>query len=548
MQPYKFPRSGGSLDLTSVADPPSPPQQEEPAPSHPSLLITDSSGFNSHPPEPTLNNEQYLAKFTSAAHSLLDASSSSSAEAPLPPSPAHLSAALPILPSAPKSLSRISEVSEYSMSAYSSGTRDSSSPSPLPETALAPSALPYSTSASSSRSASPAPSPIDPAFPSPPQPVFTFPQPPTHSGIAYPALPGSPKRHHLPSRPLTTPIPAANPTPVPVPIDNFAAPQGQERVPSPVEARASPFGNEREVMVQLPGRGPLAQQQPAYYGHSGKDSEGSSAWATAEDEKHGGYGGHSAGVFFPGDGYDSVSLAPSSTRTGSASHNRFTLDADERTPRRERAPAGGWEDEKRGSNRRVWIAFAILAIIGVAVGVGVGVGTKKAHETSEKAALADASSSPSSSLSGVSVLTPTPTSASFSSNHPASSSSGLSTATLAGATAAAAVQTYSRFTFARSGATTAVDLTYTIPSSYAVRADGRWQFTQAVELPAISRGASGEVSASFVSELRFRVEPTSTAAAATTTDTARAEVQKRAEVEAVERHREARVKRGRVIR
>ncbi|GAA6037752.1 hypothetical protein JCM8097_002324 [Rhodosporidiobolus ruineniae] len=491
MQPYKFPRSGGSLDLTDPSTFP-PPPEPEPAPSHPSLLITDSSGHASLPPDAPLSDHQYLAKFQQATQTLLSSDSSN---------PAHLSAGYPSLPSAPKALFRISEASEYSVSAYSSATRDSTPQQP------------------STPPRSPSPSPIDPAFPRHVQPAsFAFPAPPMPAHLpptpapAYPgpatALPGSPKKHHLPSRPLTTPIPALYPQPVPVPIDDFAKPPGQERrVGSPELDRNQAYGG--EAMVQLPGRAPVVVArdfaQPQYSaGHGQKESESSSMWATAEDEKGSdafAAEGPVGGVFFPGDGYDNVSLAASS------SNNRFTLDG----PAGQMSGGGGgggWTQEEGGKrgNRRIWWALLVLALIGVGVGVGVGVGGKKAHEASEKNAVGAASDSASSSLSSSASSTSTSSASPLKTVILPSASSSSATRT-----ASAAVETFSTtFGFSRSGATTIVPLTYTIPTSYQVRADGRWQFTEEVVLPAIATGRNGRDTAvgSFTSDLRFRVQPT----------------------------------------
>lgn len=547
--PYKFPRSSGSLDLTDPESLPSSSHNEQQ--SHPSLLITDSHGHASQPSD-QFSDQHYLDRFTSAAESF---GSSSSSSPPSAPSGAHLSAAFSLAPSAPKTLSRISERSEYSVSAYSSNTRDSSNPDP-------PSTPP--------RTLSPSPSPIDPAFPhNGLQASFSFPTPPAHAQLppppasfssgnyhlaALPSLPGSPIKHHLPTRPLTTPLPARNPTAIPVPVDNFAAP------PSPHRSN-SPYGGE-EVMVQLPGRSPLGaeQQYQQQYQHAQKDSDSSSAWATAEDEKvHG-------GVFFPGDGYTDVSLVQTSS-------NRFTLDAVDGQVR-EKQPGEGWAEEEDGKRGNKWICwgFLLLMLVGVGVGVGVGVSQKKASEAKSAAAAENAASSSSSSSSASiqTVLRPSVTSVSFSSAHPSSSSSSSSRAT-AVATAAGTFTT--TFAYSRSGATTVVPLTYTIPSSYDVRANGQWQFTEAVVLPAIGTGSA---SGSFTSDLRFRVQPTSTAvssasttskassATATTTKVAKRDLQeerladkrrwqrKDAEVEkreaAVKRHAQGAALRQRMLR
>ncbi|BGP19857.1 hypothetical protein JCM10213_003166 [Rhodosporidiobolus nylandii] len=490
----KLPRSSGSLDLTELGAAPPPPPPPPSAPAHPSLLITDSSGSSSSyvphndpfaPPGsgPQLSDQLLLAKFTGAAQTLLQAEASPpTSSAPLP-NPAHLSVTSLAGEPNPRTLSRISEASEYSQSSFSPsayGARES-----LPSSNERPSTPPPRTISVSSSLRSPSPA----------LPAFTFPAPPSHAHLPppQPVLPGSPKKHHLPTRPLTTPLPAMNPALVPVPIDVFARPPGQERV-------GSPYGGMQQqepVMVQLPGR---AAVLPARHAHNA--SESSSAWATAEDEK-GSFSsasktGAQGGVFFPGDGYDSLSLQQTQS-----TNNRFTLDAEPKAPR---GAPGGQESGKKG-NRRVWIALLLLAVVGIAVGVGVGVGKKRAASSSAdsrndlaSAAFFSSASPTSSSPPLDTVLLPTSSSASFSSASPSA--------------AVDAPQTYSTtFGFSRSGATTVVPLTYTVPTSgIQTRSDGRWQFTEEVVLPAAGSGSGA--GGSFTSDLRFRIQPTGTGSSA----------------------------------
>ncbi|GAA5980452.1 hypothetical protein JCM11641_003399 [Rhodosporidiobolus odoratus] len=513
----RLPRSSGSLDLTDISTlvPPAstlPPQPASGSPAHPSLLITDDSGA-SLPHSHERDDQQLLARFTSAANVLL------SHQAPAKPDPAHLSASLSH-PSGPNSraLSRISESSEYSApSAYSSSE----------------------TPRSSAQLASPTTPPRSPASSrahSPPLPDFTFPQPPSHETQAHLSIlpppvppqaylpnavlsgPGSPKKHHLPTRPLTTPVPCPNPRQVPVPRDVFARPPGQERVGSPYGGMMMPSeGASREVMVQLPGRGVLVSSagRGGGGGHRQMDSDSSSAWATAEDEKQYGTGEvtRGGGVFYPGDGY---SLSLSQTESNGNSNNRFTLDGDAGESR-QRLPTGGWdreeeeeEGEKRGSNRRIWIALVVLALIGVGVGAGVGVGSrKKAEEGRENTAAAASSLVPSSAPSAA-------TSSTYKSPFatvllPSSSSTTTSSST-SSSPSTAPISYETTFAYSRSGAITVVPLTYTIPTSgIQTRPNGQWQFTEEVVLPAIASasGAQAGEGESFTSQLRFRVAPTS---------------------------------------
>ncbi|GAA6001737.1 uncharacterized protein JCM10292_005016 [Rhodotorula paludigena] len=538
---YRFPRSNASLDLTDPTSVP-PPAVPSGSQSHPSLLITDSYGEKQPPAQGGLNDAEYLARFESATRTLLDQSTGLST-----PNPAHLSAAS--YPAKP-----LSRISEYSESAYSLGAYSRNSQEPFAE---AP-----------SRASSPATSPVDPAFGNMP-PSLSFPAPPVYAAhlsaqsaappvpvttptspqptpslvrasglsgltVTNPDAPSIPSegaspspspsitRHHLPSRPLTTPLPLSAPAPVPVPLDNFAAPPSDDRSASPA------WSAHQEVMVQLPGRGPVLvgagaaavaagqQQQQRFSRHIPDDSQSTTIWATAEDEK-----------FDPAygtGGYDGVSLVQSN-EVGSS--NRFTLDdAGEgyRAQRKGSAASStgtqGWDPEvpKRGANRRLWWAFAVLVIIGVAVGVGVGVGKRQADE--RRAEEDRASASPSSAS--------------------ASASASLPSIVRPSATSGGATTTYSTtFGYERSGSTTVVPLTYTIPTSYFTRGDGRYQFTEDVVLPELSGLGS------FTSELRFRVAPTGTAsgAAEATVETAAARREKR---EAPHRHE--RERRMRLIR
>ncbi|BGP43214.1 hypothetical protein JCM10450v2_007358 [Rhodotorula kratochvilovae] len=565
---YKFPRSHGSLDLTDPSSVP-PPSAPSGSQSHPSLLITDSSGHAQDQTE-GMTDAQYLAKFTSATNALLDG--------PGAPDPAHLSTTL--YPS--KTLSRISE---YSESAYSSVSRSRDSQEP-------PSSPPRS---EISRSPSPGVSPIDPAFGGAPA-SFSFPAPPTfhaaHLSAQAPPLipvttPTSPRpapsqrltvanpdasspllstpgsaspappitRHHLPSRPLTTPLPLANPAPVPVPLDNFAAPPSHDRADSPQWSVHSP-DDAREYMVQLPGRAVLpggggARGEQRLSRHAQENSQASTVWATAEDEKFFGASGEAyAGA------YDAASLVGSGSAegTGTGSSNRFTLDDEkigvgrdlqQRSQRRKGSDAStatgtqGWEPEqeqpRKGANRRLLWGFTVLLVIGVAVGVGVGVGKKQSDERHSSDSLAAASSAASSSSSASAPSSTAPSSSLRSIIRPS--------ATSASASPTAPTTFSTTFAYAQSGRSTVVPLTYTIPSSYSTRADGRYQFTEPVVLPNL-----GSAGGSFTSELRFRVAPT--APAATAVNAARRERRELGgEAErSWDRHAHARERRARAIR
>lgn len=573
MQPaYKFPRSLGSLDLTDPSTVAAPTGAGGPSGSrsHPSLLVTDSSGHA----QASMSDEQYLEKFTSAANTLREGGSIAPAPGLAAPNPAHLSTGAF---SRSKSLSRISE---YSESAYSSGSRARDSRDP-------PMSPPRS---EVSRSPSPGASPVDPAF-GPVPASFAFPAPPpihaahlsprgpplvpvttptspqpvpsqrfhvTNPDPSSPSLSTSPipsiTRHHLPSRPLTTPLPLENPAPVPVPLDNFAAPPTAGRAESPqwsAHSHGSSPSVTREYMVQLPGRAVLPEDAPQRFSRHGPEhSESSTAWATAEDDKYF-HGDAYAGTYDAGsyDSHEGVDVA--------GSPNRFTLD-DEKIgvgkdlqQRRKGSDATtmtatqGWEPEqeqpRKGANRRLLWAFLVLLVIGVAVGVGVGVGEKQAderHKENDSLASASAASS-SSSLSS-------PSTASSSSSlrtiiRPTTTSPSSATASAA---TPAATETYSTtFGFEQSGQSTVVPLTYTIPSSYFTRDDGRYQFTEQVVLPNL-----GTAGGSFTSDLRFRVAPTAAAEPGAGAASVAGEVGAATRERARRWDRREREKRARVIR
>ncbi|GAA5889522.1 hypothetical protein JCM5296_005975 [Sporobolomyces johnsonii] len=500
MQPHSLPRSLGSIDLTnhpalsSSSSASSDHHAFAAGPSHPSFLVTDSSANDVMPS--SLTDEQYLAKMTSATRTLLAHPSSQSS--------GHLSSSYPA--TSGKALSRISE---YSESAYSADGATSARNSREPQ-GLTPSASTQTVTSESSSSA-------------PTNPSFLFPAPPSHAPLsssdpepsaalsyshyAAPALPGSPQRSHLPSRPitaLTTPLPTSNPAPVPVPIVNFANPAAEVRSDSPYAAvmlRANGAPAAKEVMVQLPGRAVTTGPNAAYQSHESKPSDATTWTASGMTldsmDKDAGAGA-----------YDTISLAPSGSSTaGGASHHRFTLDHHEKPRGAALGGAQGWEKEggRRKGNKRLLWCLLLLAVVGAAVGVGVGVGAKK--HSSEKSVQADAGAAAAESSSSASSSSPLQTLILPSTTAAASASSTDDTRSSASRTATA-VPTYSTtFAYGTSGRATVVPLTYTIPSSYDTRENGQWQFTEAVVLPSLSG------SGSFTSELRFRVAPTGTAVA-----------------------------------
>ncbi|KAM0786212.1 hypothetical protein ACM66B_007016 [Microbotryomycetes sp. NB124-2] len=291
-------------------------------------------------------------------------------------------------------------------------------------------------------------------------------------------------RHHLPSRPLTTPVPVANAPTYPVPIDNFAAPRSDSQ-----QTYVTPTA----IMS----------------GHRQQDSLGTI------DEKFGLGAGASTTHVAMYD--DDVSLL-------SNRDNRFTLGdymdgSGKESGRRTKTPTGGrqgWDDAAQGRKKkwvRVLVAiFVVLAII-LAVALGVGL-TRKSHDDKAEstAPAAESGSSSSSSASRVpSSILPTSTpSRSSSSSSAARTSAQTSSPTRSASptrtrssSADDTAETFSTsFAFEENGATTVVPLTYTIPQSRLTRENGWYQFTQDVELPHATGGGS------FTSELRFRVKPT----------------------------------------
>ncbi|GAA5930662.1 uncharacterized protein JCM15063_002427 [Sporobolomyces koalae] len=508
MQPYQFPRalprSQGSLDLTSEVQPPQQPR--------PLFVITNATPQDAIPPPSPAeaDPQQHLARMTSATRSLLAHQAPSDT---LSPPAQHLS----ITNDRNKTLSRISEYSESAYSADGSSMSRPTSHEPQPRLTPSNSTSTNGTTPTTMSFSFPAP----PAQVSPPAPTIALPQIPhsahdqaratvvSPSPWAYPALPGSPSRSHLPSRPitaLTTPLPTSNPSPVPVPISNFANPSTFEhRSESPQYAR-HPIGD--NSMVQLPGRVVVPNPRASYHHSQPSDA---TAWtidgkySTTEKED-------------PFAAYDAVSIAPSSHAGGESNH-RFTLDNNEK----QNAPSmlNSILPAKKGANRTLWWCLAILAVIGIAVGTGLGVGLRHLkQEQTQDDGVVGVDSSNISDRPSQSVLLPT---ASASSSATASqsaptfynigSSSSPSPQESDSVEPTSTAEAFSTtFGYRIGSRTTVVPMSYTIPSAYFTRDDGRIQFTEQVVLPSL--GSSG----SFTSDLRFRVpEPTETAKSSTTT-------------------------------
>ncbi|GAA5960920.1 hypothetical protein JCM3765_007538 [Sporobolomyces pararoseus] len=509
MQPYRFPRSQGSLDLTdpnlpsaSSSSSLSHPEMQQP---RPSFVITNATPQDGIPHSGS--EQQHLARMTSATRTLLSHPNSSQ-------SSQHLS--IGGLSNGGggngKTLSRISEYSESAYSADGSSRPNSHEPEArsLTQAGLTPSAS-TSTNESSNNGTTPTTMsfafPAPPAHSSPPAPTGPLPEIPqsretvvSPSPWAYPTLPGSPSRSHLPSRPitaLTTPLPTSNPHPVPVPISNFAPHSRNEPRPS---------NETSSTMVQLPGRAVTADPRASC--HHSQPSDSTLAW-TMEGKYSTDKNPYAA--------YDAVSIAPSSSTHGGGgggeSNHRFTLDNNEKSPSR----LGNVLPVKKGANRTLLWVLAILAVIGIALGTGLGVGLKnlkKEQDANSDGVVGVDSSLPSSDNSqpSKSVLLPTPTASTssvvFNSPSAASSQSGPSIAMIN----AEAFST--TFGYRIGSKTTVVPLSYTIPTSYFTREDGRIQFTEEVILPSLD----GE--GSFTSDLRFRVPPTDSAPQASSTSTA----------------------------
>ncbi|TKA54772.1 hypothetical protein B0A53_02581 [Rhodotorula sp. CCFEE 5036] len=553
---YKFPRSQASLDL-SEADRAAKNAEAGPSGSvsHPSLLVTDSHG------QPTgVDEEQDVVRFSDAAAQVAN--------------PAHLSASM--FPS--KSLSRISE---YSESAYSSGwhSRDSQDRTQSPSLSYLyspkqrasstasfsfPAPPPEAHLAAAAASSSSSPTPIlatAPLAPSPAPVAFRVVNPDERNpdeGLT------APRKHHLPSRPLTTPFPSEGLAPVPVPLDNFAAPPGRERADSPLYGSASgsrpssPEEYRQNVMVQVPGQAVLSQDPHRYSSHAPAASQSTTqtAWQSAEEDFDAKFDSRSALFNSNGGAYDSaaafggISDDYDAYPERGASANRFTLDDDEKVRQRRRQDSDasavaasnggqGWdpEREKKGSNKWIWWSLLALLLIGAAVGLGVGLskkhnndaaatanGAQRAAAASDSAASAPASSS----LTIPTILHPSSaTPASFSSVAPsASDSASVSASPTTTPAANDAVETFSTtFGYERGGSTTVVSLTYTIPTSFATRTNGQWQFTEPVVLPNL------DGTGSFTSDLRFRVQPTTSPAAAAAAAATQGQQRKRSEAE-----------------
>ncbi|GAA5820194.1 hypothetical protein JCM10212_004914 [Sporobolomyces blumeae] len=517
MSGYRFPRSQGSIDLTDPATLPPPSSASAPQlhqQPRPSFVITNATPQDALPRSAT--DQQHLARMTSATRTLLSQ----------PPSSQHLSSGYSV---SGKALSRISEYSESAYSADGSSRPNSHEPERMSQPfGLSPSA---STSTNdSSNPDGPTPTTMSFSFPnppaayssSPPAPTIPLPHPPPNARLtvvsptpgAYAALPGSPSRSHLPSRPitaLTTPLPSSNPQPLPVPISNFANPAGEDRSLSPAYARngsrdsvqgwagGSAQSYPDTAMVQLPGRAVTSNPRASYHHSQPSDS---TAWTA--DEKY----SIDADKDPFAAAYDAVSLAPSSASNprGGESNPRFTLDNNEKSPSR----LGSFVPVKRGANRKLAWCFAILAIVGIAVGLGVGLGMKNVNRKQEQDAAQAKGSSSTASLSQTVVLPESTASSSIEFRSPSSDSK---SATRTVAAAADATETFSTtFGYQIGSLTTVVPLTYTIPTSYFTREDGRIQFTEEVVLPSLERAGG-----SFTSDLRFRVQPTDSPSAGTGT-------------------------------
>ncbi|GAA5888385.1 hypothetical protein JCM16303_004888 [Sporobolomyces ruberrimus] len=525
MQPYRFPRSQGSLDLTDPSLPTSNSSSSlSSQPPRPSFVITNATPQDGIPSSPT--EDEHLARMTSATRTLLSHPNSS-------PSPQHLSiggfsnGGSTGGGGGGKTLSRISEYSESAYSGDGSSRPNShepeSRPLPNPSGGLTPSAS-TSTNDSSSGTTPTTMSfsfPTPPAHGSPPAPTVPLPQIPNQrlvdsretmtspSPWAYPILPGSPTRSHLPSRPitaLTTPLPSSNPNPVPVPLSNFA-PHESRSPPPPL--RNTVHNNNESTMVQVPGRAVMASNPRASY-HQSQPSD-STAWTV-----EGKYSTDNFHQKSPYMAYDAVSIAPSTNTNGGGggneSNHRFTLDNNEKSPSR----LGSILPVKKGANRKLWWGFAVLAVIGIAVGTGLGVGLrgmKKENQDDGVTGVDSSNSGASSDDPSQSILLPSSPTSSSSIVFSSPSNSTTSPQTTNDNNKVQEEEFSTTFGYRIGSRTTVVPLSYTIPTSYFTRDDGRIQFTQAVVLPSL------EGEGSFTSDLRFRVPPTETVSSSTATAT-----------------------------
>lgn len=327
--------------------------------------------------------------------------------------------------------------------------------------------------------------------------------------------PGSPSpgvtRHHLPSR-LTTPHPIPlHASSAPVPVDNFAAPRSDSPhvfVPSHRKQDSSISDAWREKndyhTFAAPARGSEDEFGRTTVDGGESDAESRHRFTLGDDTY----------------AYNARHLASGDMRNGSLGKEMNMMDGGGRGAVAS-MPKGaqGWENEggRRKRNVKMLWCLAILVIIGVAVGVGVGV--SKSNEAKERDSSAAAASGASSSSSGGESLATADTASSsptvdalatsvISVTTPSATS--LHTSTTRSSATATAQATYSTsFAFASGSLTTTVPLTYTIPSSYDVRGNGQYQFTEEVVLPSL--GTNG---GSFTSSLRFRIAPTATGTSA----------------------------------
>ncbi|BGP58002.1 hypothetical protein JCM8202_001760 [Rhodotorula sphaerocarpa] len=573
---YKFPRSQASLDLSEANRAAEMAAGPSTSVSHPAFLVTDSQGEASH-----LDDEQHFADAPRSSLAPLAPSRSA-------PNPAHLSASL--FPS--KSLSRISEYSEsvYSSAAYSRDSQDCAE-SPSLSYLYSPPGGRDSSASTSAFPAPPASAHLAPAASSPTPFLATNPIAPSPVPTALravtpderqpePGLLSAPRKHHLPSRPLTTPFPSEGLAPMPVPLDNFAAPPGRERAEAAWNGHAMTGSEGSEggwhassapehFMVQVPGQALVAQDQGRRFSHlpGGSQSTTKTGWTSTHDGFDAQFDSQSV-LYNEADAYDTVPTYGSPDLYGeyperNASANRFTLDDDEKVRRRRKGSDAsaqtngnqGWdpEREKRGSNKWIWWGLLALLLVGAGVGLGVGLSRSNfssAHAGSQQnAAAAAAANSESSSVAATpsmsmpTMLYPSSASTAFASSAesssipaPASVASSASvspspTESAAGFfrpdpytasatatdSATTSIETFSTtFGFSRHGGTTVVPLTYTIPTSFDTRANGQWQFTESVVLPEVNGPGS------FTSDLRIRVRPTTSPAAASATATAAA--------------------------
>ncbi|KAK4051510.1 Target SNARE coiled-coil homology domain-containing protein [Microbotryomycetes sp. JL221] len=329
-------------------------------------------------------------------------------------------------------------------------------------------------------------SPQTPIQPPPPMPTIS-----SHPVAASPTP--SIVRHHLPSRPLTTPVPVANAISYPVPIDNFAAPRSDSQ----------------QTYVAPSSFGPVTNGSR---GHAQQDSLGTI------DEKYSGVGG---GVVMYD---DDVSLLSNRGGDVTKGDNRFTLgdylDHQNKETgsmssilgagaggRRTKTPTGGrqgWDDVQHQDRRKRWlkmlIAVIVVLVIILAVALGVGLTRSKANSDKsrdENQAASGESSSAQRPIPSTTRIVPESTSKTAASSTASQTDAATSPTTTSRPASTAAdpeegqAQTFSTsFAFEDNGATTVVPLTYTIPQSRLTRENGWYQFTQNVALPHATGGGT----------------------------------------------------------